>query len=143
MSSGKISFIKYNKNSISKNVVRNISSNQTGISHKKTNISSYIDSESKNISKKISKKLLFKKNNENKFNKIFLIKEKILLNLTSKLNEKQKKDEYESKFLNYELGTSDKLSLSLISNLNENNKNDEIYEKEYEKPLKEIEKNIK
>ena len=63
---------------------------------------------------------------------------KFLLNKIIKSNEKNT-EEFESKFLNYELGISDKTS-NLTFNLDNNNNNNENVIIEYEKPIEEIEK---
>ena len=60
-----------------------------------------------------------------------------ILNYTIESNGKDTQ-EYESKFLNYELGVSDKLS-TLNYTSEDNNLNNEDIKNEYEKPVEEIE----
>ena len=69
------------------------------------------------------------------------IKEKFLYNISLDSNEKDTQ-EFESKFINYDLGKSDKIS-KLNSNLNDNcykNVNTENLVFEYETPKEEFEK---
>ena len=114
--------------------------NVTGISSRPTNISSYLTSEGKEITKNINEPI-----NKNHFinkiilNKIFLMKKKILLNLTTELNEKYTQ-EYESKFLNYELGNSEEISSTINYYSGNSIKNNENIRYEYERPLEDIEK---
>ena len=113
------------------------------ISSKPTFFSSYLNSEQNMKSSLISNEYI-------KQNKIRLNKNQntgLPLNDNYKLNytiDSNGKDlqEYESKFLNYELGISDKISTSNYTLDNNNNNN--IYNKEdimneYEKPVEEIE----
>ena len=122
---------KINNNYIPKNIPINLNMNN---SSKLTNISSYVTSERNNNSKIGQNKIL------NKNNDINLMKEIFLLKLKSVVNEKDTQ-EYESHFLNYELGFSDK-----VSTINNNYLNDKIYNNkdiignECEKPAEEIEK---
>lgn len=60
--------------------------------------------------------------------------------MTSEIYENEMQD-YESKFLNYELGISDKVST--INNLDETIKKKEAIKNECEKPVEEIEKKQK
>lgn len=74
----------------------------------------------------------------------FLSKNPILLkefqlNLTTEVNENDNTQEFESKFLNYELGVSDKVS-TIYDILDESIKEKEIIKKECEKSIEEIEK---
>ena len=55
------------------------------------------------------------------------------------INEKET-NEYESKFINYELGLSDKTTSSLNITLDNNKKKKDNIKKEYEKPYEELEK---
>lgn len=68
----------------------------------------------------------------------FLLKE-IPLNLTTEENENDNNQEFESKFLNYELGVSDKVS-TVYDILDESIKEKEIIKQECEKSVEEIEK---
>ena len=61
------------------------------------------------------------------------------INLEPESNDGETK-EYESKFLNYELGVSDKISTNDYNLDNNNYKNNETIKNEYEKPVEEIEK---
>ena len=61
------------------------------------------------------------------------------INLDTESNGVEAK-EYESKFLNYELGVSDKISTSIYNLDNNNYKNNENTKNECEKPVEEIEK---
>ena len=113
---------------LSKNVNNNISSRQTIFS-------SYITSE-KNVLSIIksqggSKEKNMKENSLKNLNDF--------INLESESNDVETK-EYESKFLNYELGVSDKISTNNYNLDNNNYKNNETIKNEYEKPVEEIEK---
>ncbi len=66
------------------------------------------------------------------------MKNNFILNYTIESNEKDTQ-EYESKFLNYELGISDKIS-TLNYTLDNNNQNYENKKNEYEKTVEEIER---
>ena len=68
----------------------------------------------------------------------FLLKE-IPLNLTTEENENDNNQEFESKFLNYELGVSDKVS-TVYDILDESIKEKEIIKQECEKSVEAIEK---
>ena len=118
-----------NKKYISNNITINMNN-----SSKLTNISSYGTSEN-NIK---SKKILNEDKNKNDIN---IIKAKIYQKLDSVLKENEVQ-EYESKFLNYELGFSDKESSTKNYNIEKaiykNNK--EIFPNEQEKLIDEIEK---
>ena len=73
-------------------------------------------------------------------NNINLIKEKLLLKFKSNLYEEET-PEYESKFLNFELGFSDKVSTENINYLDDNLiNNKDVTNNECEKPVEEIEK---
>ena len=127
--------VNTNNNILSKNIAININMNN---SSKLTNISSYVASE-KHLNSKISP------NEEtNKYKDINLIKEKILLKFKSDVKEGESQD-FESKFLNYELGLSDKVS-TLYNNkniLDDNvcyDKNKNNFYDECEKSVEEIEK---
>ena len=113
---------------LSKNVNNNISSRQTIFS-------SYITSE-KNVLSMIksngdSEEINKKENSLKNLNDY--------INLESESNDVETK-EYESKFLNYELGVSDKISTNNYNLDNNNYKNNETIKNEYEKPVEEIEK---
>ena len=90
---------------------------------------------SKIVSSAFIKKSKYKKNNLNYLN----IKNRFILNHTIEINEKET-NEYESKFINYELGLSDKTRSSLNITLDNNKKNKDNIKKEYEKPFEELEK---
>ena len=120
-----------NNNQISKNIAINMNMNN---STKLTNISSYVTSEKNINSKKTANEGLSPSNNIN------LIKEKLLLKFKSNLNDEETQ-EYESKFLNFELGFSDKVSTENINYLDENLfNNNNVINNECEKPVEEIEK---
>ena len=109
-------------------------------SSKLTTISSYITNDKNELLIKSPVKDL----NKNKIKMDFLNKNSILLkklplNLTTEVNENDNTQEFESKFLNYELGVSDKVS-SIYDILDESIKEKEIIKKEYEKSFEEIEK---
>ena len=113
---------------LSKNVNNNISSRQTIFS-------SYITSEKNALS-------MIKSNgdSEEKNKKENSLKNlNDYINLESESNDVETK-EYESKFLNYELGVSDKISTNNYNLDNNNYKNNENIKNEYEKPVEEIEK---
>ena len=117
---------------LSKNVNNNISSRQTIFSSyitSKKNILSIIKSNGGSEEKNKKENSLKNLNDD--------------MNLESELNDVETK-EYESKFLNYELGVSDKISTNNnnynLDNNNNNYKNNEIIKNEFEKPVEEIEK---
>ena len=134
-----------NKNKENKNkekdveVDKNINNNN---SSKPTIFSSYPASEEKLKSIIISDNEILNQNKDKKkAAKNLLIKDKSLLNLESELNEEETQ-EFESKFINYELGLSDRKS-NLNYNLefnNQNNQNNENIWNEYEKTAEEIQK---
>lgn len=106
------------------------------ISLKPTYFSSFTTSKKYLISPKRFNEL--NNNIKNQIKKLS-IKENLFRNLTLEANDNNTQ-EYESKFLNYELGASDKMS-TLDYNLDSNNKNnDESIKNECEKPVEEIEK---
>jgi len=117
---------------LSKNVNNNISSRQTIFS-------SYITSE-KNMLSMIKSNGGSEEKNK-KENSLKNLNDD--MNLESELNDVETK-EYESKFLNYELGVSDKISTNNnnynLDNNNNNYKINEIIKNELEKPVEEIEK---
>ena len=117
-------------------LVKNINKNN---SSKLTNISSLLTSDKNEISKRVPKetnKYHYNKNKDFNINNS-LLKKNIILNLTSEAKENETQD-FESKFLNYELGVSDKVST--INYLDESIKMKKKVKKEYEKPIEEIEK---
>lgn len=117
-------------------LVKNINKNN---SSKLTNISSLLTSDKNEISKRVPKetnKYHYNKNKDLNINNS-LLKKNIILNLTSEAKENETQD-FESKFLNYELGVSDKVST--INYLDESIKMKKKVKKEYEKPIEEIEK---
>ena len=129
------SFSKKNENNklaTSIKLIKNIN-----FSSKPTIFSSYSTSEKNFISTLVSND--FAKQNKN--NKINMNNSKkndnFILNYTIESNGKDTQ-EYESKFLNYELGVSDKLS-TLNYTSEDNNLNNEDIKNEYEKPVEEIE----
>ena len=138
----KLIFSNHNMNSEAKEKGQKKKNNNTkkDNSSKLTNISS---SDKNEISKKspigIPKKSCDLKN-ENFIKKNTLLERQATLKMTSEINENDTQD-YESKFLNYELGISDKVST--INNLDETIKKKEIIKNECEKPVEEIEKKAK
>jgi chloramphenicol O-acetyltransferase len=72
-------------------------------------------------------------------NKNPILQKEIPLYLTTEVNENDNTQEFESKFLNYELGVSDKVS-TIYDILDESIKEKEIIKKECEKSVEEIEK---
>ena len=111
-------------------------------SSKLTTISSYVTNDKNEFLPKSSFKDSNKNINMKKMD--FLNKNSILLkefplNLTAEVIENDTTQEYESKFLNYELGVSDKVS-TIYDILDENIKEKEIIKKECEKSVEEIEK---
>ena len=118
-----------NNKCISNQIKRNANMNN---SSKLTNISSHVSNLN---SKKIPIEFLNKNNDINRLKKIFLLK----LNKDSKDSETQ---EYESQYLNYDLGLSDEKATSKNNYLEENllfsNKDKKV--NEYEKSVEEIEK---
>lgn len=120
-----------NQNIVSKNIPINMNMNNMNNSSKLTNISSYVTSEKNINSKKSPNDALSPSNNIN------LIKEKLLLKFKSDLNENETQ-EYESKFLNFELGFSEKISNNNLYENLDNNK--DINKDECEKSIEEIEK---
>jgi hypothetical protein len=122
-----------NKNiniNLSKNVNNNISSRQTIFS-------SYITSE-KNVLSIIKSNDGSEEKNK-KENSLANLNDFINLESESESNDVETK-EYESKFLNYELGVSDKISTNNYNLDNINYKNNETIKNECEKPVEEIEK---
>jgi hypothetical protein len=113
---------------LSKNVNNNISSRQTIFS-------SYITSEKNVLS--IIKSQGGSKEKNMKENSLKILND--FINLESESNDVETK-EYESKFLNYELGVSDKISTNNYNLDNINYKNNETIKNECEKPVEEIEK---
>ena len=120
-----------NQNIVSKNIPINMNMNNMNNSSKLTNISSYVTSEKNINSKKSPNDAL------NHSNDINLIKEKLLLKFKSDLNENETQ-EYESKFLNFELGLSEEISNNNLYENLDNNK--DINKDECEKTIEEIEK---
>ena len=111
--------------------------NNNNNSSKFTNISSNVISE-KNIVLRQAVNDITKQDNPK--NNIDIIKEHFLLKLKTDLNDNETQ-EYESKFLNYELGIiSDKVSKQNNNYLDEPIKNREKVQNECEKPVEEIEK---
>ena len=111
-------------------------------SSKLTTISSYITNDKNEFIPKSPVKDSNKNINLKKMD--FLSKNPILLkefqlNLTAEVNENDNTQEFESKFLNYELGVSDKVS-TIYDILDESIKEKEIIKKECEKSIEEIEK---
>ena len=137
----KLIFSNHNINSETKEKgqKKKINNTKKDNSSKLTNISS---SDKNEISKKspidIPKKSYDLKN-ENFLKNTFLERQ-LTLKMTSEINENDAQD-YESKFLNYELGVSD--TVSTINNLDETIKKKEIIKNECEKPVEEIEKKAK
>ena len=118
----------YIENSISNEKIDKNQNKEININNKLINKNSYINFNKKEIL-------------GNNFNKNFLLKDEFLLNLSSsELKEEEEEEQKESKFLNYELGNSDKLSSTKYSNCEDNIRNTDIIQKEYEKPIEEIEK---
>ena len=111
-------------------------------SSKLTNISSYVTNDkneflSKSPFKDSNKNIIMKKMDF--LNKNSILLKEIPLNATTEVLENDTTQEYESKFLNYELGVSDKVS-TIYDILDENIKEKEIIKKECEKSVEEIEK---
>jgi hypothetical protein len=111
-------------------------------SSKLTTISSYVTNDKNEFLPKSS----FKDSNKNinmkkmdLLNKNSILLKEFPLNLTAEVIENDTTQEYESKFLNYELGVSDKVS-TIYDILDENIKEKEIIKKECEKSVEEIEK---
>jgi len=129
------SFSKKNENNklaTSIKLIKNIN-----FSSKPSVFSSYSTSEKNFISTLVSNDFV-KQNKNNKINMNNSKKnDNFLLNYTIESNGKDTQ-EYESKFLNYELGESDKLS-TLNYTSEYNNLKDENIKNEYEKPVEEIE----
>ena len=138
----KLIFSNHNMNSEAKEKgqKKKINNTKKDNSSKLTNISS---SDKNEISKKspidIPKKSYDLKN-ENFFKKSTFLERQVTLKMTSEIYENDTQD-YESKFLNYELGISDKVST--INNLDETIKKKEVIKNECEKPVEEIEKKAK
>ena len=108
-------------------------------SSKFTNTSSYITSE-KNIVSRQTVNDISKQDNPKSYINIDVIKENFLLKLKTDLNDNETQ-EYESKFLNYELGIiSDKVSKQNNNYLDEPIKSREKVQNECEKPVEDIEK---
>ena len=111
-------------------------------SSKLTTISSYVTNDKNEFLPKSSFKDSNKNINMKKMdfvNKNSILLKEFPLNLTAEIIEKDTTQEYESKFLNYELGVSDKVS-TIYDILDENIKEKEIIKKECEKSVEEIEK---
>ena len=130
-------FFKINKKTedikLAKNRIKNIN-----ISSKQTIFTTYPNSEKNIFSTIVSNDLIKQsKYNKKKLNNI-KFNDKFILDYTIDSNGKDT-PEYESKFLNYDLGLSDKISSSIFT-LDQNNKNKNNIKKEYEKPVEEIEK---
>lgn len=111
------------------------------ISSKPTNFSSIITSEKNARSSKKSKKDIVDPKNKNENKRKFLFE--FLIN--PELESNNTTQEYESKFLNYELGIPDEFSSlnNIDKKKNENKENKERNENEkieYEKPVEEMEK---
>ncbi len=111
-------------------------------SSKLTTISSFVTNDKNELLQKSPVKDSNKNNNMKKMD--FLIKnsllpKKITLNLTTELNENDNMQEFESKFLNYELGVSDKVS-TVYDISDESIKEKETINRECEKTVEEIEK---
>ena len=138
----KLIFSHHNMNSKvkEKGQKKKINNTKKDNSSKLTNISSTDKNE---ISKKspfdIPKKSYDLKN-ENFIKKNTFLERQATLKMTSEIYENEMQD-YESKFLNYELGISDKVST--INNLDETIKKKEAIKNECEKPVEEIEKKAK
>lgn len=138
----KLIFSNHNMNSAAKEKgqKKKINNTKKDNSSKLTNISS---SDKNEISKKspvdIPKKSYDLKN-ENFLKKSTFLERQVALKMTSEIYENDTQD-YESKFLNYELGISDKVST--INNLDETIKKKEAIKNECEKPVEEIEKKAK
>ena len=111
-------------------------------SSKLTTISSYVTNDKNEFLPKSSFKDSNKNINMKKMdfvNKNSILLKEFPLNLTAEIIEKDTTQEYESKFLNYELGISDKVS-TIYDILDANIKEKEIIKKECEKSVEEIEK---
>jgi len=138
----KLIFNNHNMNSETKEKIqkKKINNIKKDNSSKLTNISS---SDKNEISKRspidIPKKS-YDLRNENFLKKNSFLERQAALKMTSEVNENDTQD-YESKFLNYELGISDKVST--INNLDETIKKKEAIKNECEKPVEEIEKKAK
>ena len=145
------SFINQNQNSITHsrinikasennngNINIKLSKSKNGnnnISSRQTIFSSYITSEKNVLSMIKSNGCSEEKNNKENSPKNL----NDYINLESESNDIETK-EYESKFLNYELGVSDKKSTNNYNLDNNNYKNNETIKNELEKPVEEIEK---
>jgi hypothetical protein len=112
-------------------------------SSKLTTISSYVTNDKNELLSKSQVKDSNKKINIKKkldfLNKNPILQKEIPLYLTTEVNENDNTQEFESKFLNYELGVSDKVS-TIYDILDESIKEKEIIKKECEKSVEEIEK---
>ena len=142
----KLIFSNHNINSEKKEKGQKIKINKLSVNTKKDNSSKLtnISSSDKNeISKKspidIPKKSYVLKN-ENFLKKNTFLERQATLKMTSEIYENDIQD-YESKFLNYELGISDKVST--INYLDETIKKKEVIKNECEKPVEEIEQKAK
>ena len=138
----KLIFSNHNINSETKEKgqKKKINNTKKDNSSKLTNISS---SDKNEISKKspidIPKKSYDLKN-ENFLKKNTFLERQATLKMAAEIYENDTQD-YESKFLNYELGISDKVST--INNLDETIKKKEVIKNECEKTVEEIEKKAK
>jgi hypothetical protein len=112
-------------------------------SSKLTTISSYVTNDKNELLSKSQVKDSNKKINIKKkldfLSKNPILQKEIPLYLTTEVNENDNTQEFESKFLNYELGVSDKVS-TIYDILDESIKEKEIIKKECEKSVEEIEK---
>ena len=142
-----ISYNLKNKEQQNNNNINNNNNNiqltksiNNNISNKPTVFSSYKTSEKKGKSIIVSDKdTLNKINNDKNSIKKFFLKENMILNLGSEFNEIETQ-EFESKFLNYELGVSDKSNLNYNLDSNNHRQNIQNINNEYEKSIEEIEK---
>jgi hypothetical protein len=128
-----------NKYKLNKKLTKNMKVfGNINISSKPTYFSSYLNSEQNMKSSLISNEFI-KQNKLNKnINEDLPINDNCILNYSIESNGKDIQ-EYESKFLNYELGFSDKISTSNYTLDNNDNCNKDNIRHEYEKPVEEIE----
>jgi hypothetical protein len=128
-----------NKYKLNKKLTKNMKVfGNINISSKPTYFSSYLNSEQNLKSSLISNEFI-KQNKLNKnINEDLPINDNCILNYSIESNGKDIQ-EYESKFLNYELGFSDKISTSNYTLDNNDNCNKDNIRHEYEKPVEEIE----